>query len=412
MPGIGLEYGIAGLLGEGLKGFADSYGAEKDRQRKQAEADDERAYRARKMEAEDFDSGRVWDPERKNYKAREGEGLLTKSEQKLLSGGLEARKAFGEDWYRKENEPLRTAVDALLRKQFGAQAAPTQSALPGGAGLMPREPDTAVAAPKSAGFLKPQTPRQKQIAETEALGSIPAAGSAPAQKPLAGASISNSPYEPLKKKVMARHDPSYGDGSQWGTYVPKAEREQRKKNQDDLLNIEMKELEKGSQKLPAGDALKLSEAGAFPQMFDTLEKSIDTHKGLMGPFAGRWNGNNPYNLQAQSFQAEIAADAQRVGKYLEGGVLRAEDVPKYAKMLPQMSDTPEAAKAKLKNVRTLIEQKIAADRQGLQSAGYNLGPEPTKAPQAPQAPYQPGQTIYIDGKPHKVSADGKSADPL
>ena len=59
MPGIGLEYGIAGLLGEGLKGFADSYGAEKDRQRKQAEADDERAYRARKMEAEDFDSGRV-----------------------------------------------------------------------------------------------------------------------------------------------------------------------------------------------------------------------------------------------------------------------------------------------------------------------------------------------------------------
>lgn len=343
MPGIGLEYGIAGLLGEGLKGFADSYGAEKDRQRKQAEADDERAYRARKMEGEDFDSGRVWDPEKKNYKAREGEGLLTKSEQKLLSGGLEARKSFGEDWYRKENEPLRTAVDALLRKQFGAQTTPTQSALPGGAGLMPREPDTARVAPKSAGLLSPQTPRQKQIAETEALGTIPAAGSAPAPKPFAGASVSGSPYEPLKKKIAGRHAPGY-DPKQWGDYVPKAEREQRQKNESDLLSIqkdELKDANAPAQKMQgeiAGTVASQSTiANSIYQGLQQLEdpKIPEDQKVVIGREMLK-------TLNSQMGKDAIGAEeAQRLGGLLEykwlnfmnPGPVFGRDVPAFTKQV-------------------------------------------------------------------------------
>lgn len=263
MPGIGLEYGIAGLLGEGLKGFADSYGAEKDRQRKQAEADDERAYRARQMEASDFDSGRVWDGESKTYKAREGEGLLTKSEQKLLSGGLEARKAFGEDWYRKENEPLRTAVDALLRKQFGAQTAPTQSALPGGAGLMPRTPDAAPVATvggvsmpkKSAGLMKPVANRVSNPAP------------APANLP---------PYEIAARQIENTPIVGFNQGDWSPGFLPKSAKEQKQKNIEKAAEIRAK----GMQEAAGGVKQNEAQAGGYASrmqdatsVMDELEKS-------------------------------------------------------------------------------------------------------------------------------------------
>ena len=75
----------------------------------------------------------------------------------------------------------------------------------------------------------------------------------------------------------------------------------------------------------------------------------------MGPMMGRINAGNPYDTDAQEFRAHLFSSAQVIGKYLEGGVLRDADVPKYEKMLPQMWDTAEVAKAKMHTMESLLE---------------------------------------------------------
>jgi hypothetical protein len=62
---------------------------------------------------------------------------------------------------------------------------------------------------------------------------------------------------------------------------------------------------------------------------------------------------------------------QSIGKYLEGGVLRAEDEKKYEKMLPQLSDTPAVAKAKLVGIDALLKAKQQQYIQDVQTGGYN-----------------------------------------
>ena len=376
---------LIGAVGQGLNSFMDSYLQAKDITRRQAQADDEMAMRKRQQEREDFTSGVKWDPETKSYTSSDNTGFLTRNEQKQMSGLLEAQKAAGENWFRNDYAPYRTALSRLMMRSLGNE----------------RGPDTAQAQPGGTSMPAPQT-RQGLIQQTEALGKIP---SVPTSRPQAkGLMAPQSPYAPLKSKVMGRHAPGYNP-SEWAPgYAPKAEKEQQQKNQSDLLNIEMKETEQSNQKLPASDALKLSEAAAFPKMFNQLEESIKKHEGVMGPFQGLIKGNNPYNTEAQQFQSEIGAVAQRVGKYLEGGVLRAEDVPKYAKMLPQMTDTPEVARAKLGNVKRLIQQKMDADRQGLATAGYRLGDAPGDSKNGPAVGAIEDGYVFLGGDP----ADQKS----
>lgn len=110
---------------------------------------------------------------------------------------------------------------------------------------------------------------------------------------------------------------------------------------------------------PKGDAvLKRRALDAEPAMqtLDALGGYLDDKKYTyaMGPTLGRVLGANPYDADVQEFQSRMYMAAQVVGKFLEGGVLRAEDTEKYKKMLPQMTDTPDVAKAKLKNAMELV----------------------------------------------------------
>lgn len=395
--GLGLEWGIANLIGEGMKGFNDSYRAEKDRQRNQAEADDEKSRRNRQMEASDFDAGREWDPETQHYKKADGANPLDANEQKQYTMLTQLANSQGEMWQHETNRPYREALNRLIQKSMGGMFPAPPTANPNA--LLPREPDATVAAPakKSAALL----PRQAQIAQTEALGGVPPAG-APAQKPLAGASV-NSPYAPLKKKVMGQHAPGYSQ-AEWGSYVPKAEREQQKQNREKLFQIEMKEAEQRAQKLPSGDVLKLSESAAFPEMLAGLQDDIAKNADIMGPIQGRLGANNPYNVRAQDFNSKMSAYAQRIGKYMEGGVLRAEDVPKYARMLPQISDLPEVAQKKLQNVSTMLAQKAEGDKGALKAAGYNVPGSNTegflsKKIAAPKAGEEQDGYIFLGGDP-------------
>lgn len=82
---------IGGIIGEGLKSFVSSYNAAKDQQRQQAESDDARALRRRKMKLEEANAGVDYDPETDSYKPREG--FTSKRELELYDKDLSDLRA-------------------------------------------------------------------------------------------------------------------------------------------------------------------------------------------------------------------------------------------------------------------------------------------------------------------------------
>lgn len=121
------------------------------------------------------------------------------------------------------------------------------------------------------------------------------------------------------------------------------------------------------------DIRQFGEGRTAVGVLDQLEVDLSANKDLVGPFAGRLGGLNPYDTRAQTLRSQAKAAAQQIGKYMEGGVLRAEDIPKYEAMLPQMSDTPEVAQAKLSQVRNLLQRKIDTENTALAEQGYKTG---------------------------------------
>jgi hypothetical protein len=92
---------------------------------------------------------------------------------------------------------------------------------------------------------------------------------------------------------------------------------------------------------------------------------IDKYASVMGPITGGVRKLNPYDVTAQDFNSQIKGVAQIVGRAMEGGVLRKEDVPKYEAILPKINDTPDVAKVKMQNVLNMLEEqaKIRANQQ-------------------------------------------------
>ncbi len=128
----------------------------------------------------------------------------------------------------------------------------------------------------------------------------------------------------------------------------------------------------GGRQLQANTVLKVSEGESMPALMAGLEGTIKKNVDAFGPVAGRLGAMNPYDDRSQAIEAQMTSAAQAVGKYMEGGVLRAEDVPKYRKMLPNQSDTPETALNKLKIVQSMLAEKQSRDVQSLSKSGYDV----------------------------------------
>src|SRR3990167_9291068 len=131
--------------------------------------------------------------------------------------------------------------------------------------------------------------------------------------------------------------------------------------------------------ISSSTALQLADSQAATQMLSSLETVLNNNTNLFGPLKGRLGALNPYATQSQNVQSSINATKQIVGKFLEGGVLRKEDEVKYEKILPTLKDTPAVAKAKLANVKNLVNAKIKAQQETLQSSGYNVNLSPSDA---------------------------------
>lgn len=129
--------------------------------------------------------------------------------------------------------------------------------------------------------------------------------------------------------------------------------------------------ESGKTRLKPAEMGHLNDAqSAFKQM-DYIDSMIPSIESGMGPVKGRLGGLNPYNTQAQNAQSDLKTAAQVIGKYMEGGVLRAEDEVKYQKMLPSLSDTPEVARYKASQIRKMLSEKYSDNLNALQAQGYS-----------------------------------------
>lgn len=136
------------------------------------------------------------------------------------------------------------------------------------------------------------------------------------------------------------------------------------------LEIEQQKLAQGKQLTP-DQINRISEGNQMPAVLQGLNDIIDKNSMIFGPVFGRITAANPYASQAQAIQAQLKRAMQSIGKYLEGGVLRAEDEKKYEKMLPQLTDTPEVAKAKLTGIQDLLNSKQQQYLMDIQTGGYN-----------------------------------------
>jgi hypothetical protein len=158
---------------------------------------------------------------------------------------------------------------------------------------------------------------------------------------------------------------------------------------------------------PDGKALSPHDIGAYGKGREAirglsdLETKFAKWKPMMGPVEGRLKSMNPWNEDAQKFQADLKRNAQTIGAYMEGGVLRKEDEVKYEKMLPTLADTPPVAEYKLGQVRKMLLDKQEADMAALKAQGYKTQGLGSEAPAE--------ETKIINGVKYKrgVGPDGK-----
>jgi hypothetical protein len=107
------------------------------------------------------------------------------------------------------------------------------------------------------------------------------------------------------------------------------------------------------------------------EMADNLEGRITQGAKLMGPVEGeksRW----PWAESHRKLQAEFDLVRQKIGKMVEGGVLRKEDEAKYLKILPAMTDVPTVAVDKARRFSALMRKDLSRYMENMNRAGYNV----------------------------------------
>lgn len=124
--------------------------------------------------------------------------------------------------------------------------------------------------------------------------------------------------------------------------------------------------------LTAGQSEALSGHDAALKQLDGVDTALDQYAPMMGPIEGRARGANPYDTDAQTFDAQLKLVAQNVGKALEGGKLAEGDITRYRQMLPNLSDTPDVAKRKVEALRELVRQKQRSDIDTARRAKFDV----------------------------------------
>ena len=449
---------IAGAIGQGVNSFMDSYYQAQNMQRQKAESDMNAALRRRQMKLEERNAGVTWDDATNDYK-EEPDGFLSRSESQKLNRLIELRKAEGDNWYRKENDPMRSATETLMRKQLGdggmgptaqpmtyPQAAPTSSA----PGLIKR-PAAQVSSPQGA--LTPKTLQatglvaqaQPQLSATPQKATASPGLIAPPQAP--NTVDQNSPYAELKKKVMSRHAPGYNQ-SEWGGFIPKAEREQRQKNEEDLLHIAMKEIDSARQATSEADKKKSlaalpadvrlqgesaetkSKIGLIKNALEAegdyinaansggKQRRITPQSGIKVPFmgeipVGKWLVNSTPIDEARLMMSE------GIGRLHSGGAIGAQERTDFESLIPTAADDPDSYARKLDKYSKMMRSKLQTFGYSPEELGISLpqisipGSQSEKQKAQQSKPlHAEGTILEYQGKKYRIGPDGKTGVPI
>jgi hypothetical protein len=125
----------------------------------------------------------------------------------------------------------------------------------------------------------------------------------------------------------------------------------------------------------------MAEANAALQSANDLATALQNDKGDSTGAIQGYAGYLPDTALTQALfdtrdvktmQSKIDLVKQRIGKLLEGGVLRMEDEKKYARILPTVFDSDPVKAAKMKNVIETLQSDIASYVEQQQGAGRRV----------------------------------------
>lgn len=133
-----------------------------------------------------------------------------------------------------------------------------------------------------------------------------------------------------------------------------------------------------SKMLPAASAESFASSNASLQALEAANAAVQSSQAPTGPFLGRVSGAmgamelGDTGKAAKTLDAQLKLNAQTIGKYLEGGKLTDADIDRYKQMLPNLTDSPEAAQKKTQLLQTLISQKQQSELQTFGQSGYDV----------------------------------------
>jgi hypothetical protein len=125
--------------------------------------------------------------------------------------------------------------------------------------------------------------------------------------------------------------------------------------------------------LSGGEVKDLADSRSVIAGLQDLRGTLKQYEQFIGPVSGL-AALNPYS-DAVKADSAIKLVTQRVGKILEGGVLRKEDEIKYKKILADLRDTPETAIFKVDNIIATIERDMQIYRDELRASGRRMPAE-------------------------------------
>ena len=118
---------------------------------------------------------------------------------------------------------------------------------------------------------------------------------------------------------------------------------------------------------------EISNSKAAVKSLEDLRDVLKENEQYIGPLRGLQR-LNPYS-DARKAQAKIDLVRQRVGKALEGGVLRKEDEEKYKRILATLNDTPETAVAKIDGLVQTLQSDLDTYQAELRRGGRKVAAE-------------------------------------
>ena len=149
---------------------------------------------------------------------------------------------------------------------------------------------------------------------------------------------------------------------------------------------------------------KISETKSGIQSLQDLRTTLRENEQYIGPISG-FQALNPWS-DAKVAQAKINLVKQRVGKALEGGVLRKEDEEKYKQILATLNDTPSTAFAKVDNLIANLQRDLDTYIETQKAGGRRVSDVTSTRTPASSAAH----VIELNGKHYKYKGSGATDD--